>query len=99
MEINNISHISLTKADIAKLIQLVSAFANASDNSQVIINAFERCNVNRSAFVDIYNPSITVIEDNMVKALKQFAGMACTNQDIMKVFTDNNLKVINFLGN
>ena len=39
----------------------------------------------------------TVKRDNMIRALKQFAGIACTNKDIMKVFTDNNLKVIDFL--
>ena len=35
--------------------------------------------------------------DRMIRALKQFAEIACTINDIMKVFTDNNLKVIDFL--
>lgn len=39
----------------------------------------------------------TVERNNMIRALKQFAEIACTNKDIMKVFTDNNLKVIDFL--
>ena len=33
----------------------------------------------------------------MIRALKQFAEMACTSKSIMKVFTDNKLKVIDFL--
>lgn len=39
----------------------------------------------------------TIKEDNMIQALKQFAELACNNESIMKVFTDNNLKVIDFL--
>ncbi len=39
----------------------------------------------------------TVKRDNMIRALKVFAEMACTSKSIMKVFTDNNLKVIDFL--
>ena len=39
----------------------------------------------------------TIKRDNMIRALKQFAKIACTNKGIMKVFTDNNLKVIDFL--
>lgn len=39
----------------------------------------------------------TAKRDNMIRALKQFAEMACTSKSIMKVFTDNNLKVIDFL--
>ena len=39
----------------------------------------------------------TVKRDNMIQALKQFAEIACTDKGVMKVFTDNNLKVIDFL--
>ena len=39
----------------------------------------------------------TIKRDNMIRALKQFAEIAWTNKGIMKVFTDNNLKVIDFL--
>lgn len=39
----------------------------------------------------------TIKEDNMIRALRQFAELACDNESIMKVFTDNNLKVIDFL--
>mgnify|MGYP006874317790 CR=1 FL=1 len=64
MKINNISHISLTKSDITKLIQIVSEFAKFANNSQTAANIFSSYDINRSNFMEIYNPSITIIEDS-----------------------------------
>jgi len=63
MKINNISHISLTKADIAKFIQIMSEFAKLANNNQAAANIFSTYGINRNPFVEIYNPSITIIED------------------------------------